>query len=268
MPDVIPFISTKFNSKVIGDLSKVLTPPYDVISPQEQDDYYKTHEHNLIRIVLGKDLAGDDDENNKYIRASNHFRDWKRDLVMLEEEKAAYYVYEQEFSIPGDKSGTRYKRRGFLGLVRLEPFTKGNILPHEHTFKGPKLDRLKLFTAVQANFCPIFMIYQDKKKESDQVLNKTAACKPEIELTMPDGITHRMWTLSNSQNIQKLRALMKDKKLLIADGHHRYETALKYAMDMHRALPNVDNHQPFDYTLVYFNNSADDGLLVMPTHRI
>ena len=268
MPEVIPFISTKYNFKIVDDLSKVLTPPYDVISPEDQDNFYKSHDYNIIRIILGKDLAGDDDENNKYIRASNFFNDWKSSLVMLEEEKASYYVYEQEFKIPGDKSGKVFKRRGFLGLVRLEPFSKNNILAHEQTFKGPKLDRFKLFTAVQANFCPIFMVYQDKKKETDQILNKTASAKPEVDVTMPDGITHRLWTLSNSQNIQKLRAIMKDKKLLIADGHHRYETALKYSVDMHRALPNVDNHQPFDYTLVYFNNSADEGMLVMPTHRI
>ena len=266
MPEIIPFIGVRYNQRLCECLNDVLAPPYNAISPKDQEDLYQRHERNLVRLIMGKEQLGDDDYSNKYNRAANFFAKWKTENVLTEDEKACYYIYEQEFVVPGEKQ--RRKRRGFSGLLRLEPLQKGSVLAHEQTFHAPKLDRLKLIRACQANFCNTLMIYHDREKESDQLLAEAAAEQPEVEFTDQSGVVHRLWLMCDAMQIQQVRALMKAKKLLIAEGHHRYECAIQYSVEMQRALPKSRGPHAFNYLLAHHVNAEDQGVVALPIHRV
>ncbi|MBN1515910.1 DUF1015 domain-containing protein [Candidatus Sumerlaeota bacterium] len=265
MTEVIPFISTRFNPRDVPDLGLAIAPPYDEITPELRDILYARHPYNIVRIVNGKCQAGDDAEHNRYIRASNEFNEWKAKLVLLEDEKVCYKIYEMEHAREG---GAPVKLRGFIGLVRLGSLGKDDILPHLQTFLPPKTDRLRLYKAVQANLCPITMLYNNPEGDCEKLLDKAAKGAPEHEFTDDSGVTHRIWTCVNSNIIQKIRNTMRKRRLYIADGHHRYEAARKFQIDMHRQLPQADYHQPFDHILTFFIDASHQPDSTLPSHRV
>lgn len=264
MAQIRPFVASRYQEKDADRLSKLLTPPYDVISPQMQEDFYAADEHNLVRIDFGKELPGDDEEENKYSRAATTWSQWKRKHVIEDDHKKAFYAYEQEFALP---DGRTVKRRGFFAAVKVVDFTEGGVKAHEHTFDGPKADRFRLTQATNCNMSPIFVLFEDPQLLVDKVLEKYMSKTPIQQATM-GGVVNRLWVIDGDKDIEAIQAALSDKDLFIADGHHRYETALRYRNTMRECGEKHNGEEPFDYTLMYLNNIHDPGLEVLPTHRV
>jgi uncharacterized protein (DUF1015 family) len=253
MVDILPFKGIRYNPNNLN-ISDVVAPPYDVISDEERDELHGRHENNIIRLILGKGYATDDDTDNKYTRAKQAFEDWLEEGILMEDPESSFYVYEEEYTVNGE----RKRMRGFIGLARLVEFDKGEILPHEETLSGPKADRLKLRRTTGANFSQIFTFYSDPDSIIEGLLNPTS--EPEAELKDGNGVIHRLWRVNDQAVVGKVVELMKGKKLFIADGHHRYETAL--------ALRDELKQAGYDYVMMYFTNMDSGGLSILPAHRI
>ncbi len=264
MVDIAPFVATRYGHQYDDELSDLVTPPYDVIDKKLQQDLYDRHPHNLVRIDFAKPEPEDSEFENQYAHAGAIWQEWKKQGVLVEEPRKAFYVYEQEFDIPG--IGRRV-RRGFFAAVRLQDFSEGGIRAHEQTFAGPKADRFRLMRATHTNMSPIFCLFDDPQKESNDLLAEgIKGLKP--VLAEMDGITHRLWSVTKPNVVQGLVKALEDKTLFIADGHHRYETSLAYRDEMRERLGARNGHASFDYAMIYLNNIHDDGLVVLPTHRI
>lgn len=263
MAQIEPFAAVRYATEYQPELARILTPPYDVITPAMQDEFYERHPRNLVRIDFGKEELGDEPGGqNKYSRAADLFDTWKKEGVLTRDALPAIYVYEQEFDLPGRG---RRKRRGFFCAVRLEGLQEG-IRAHERTFEGPKADRLNLTRATHSNISPIFCVYQDEPRASDQLLTKAIEGKSPIECEI-DDIIHRLWVVDDAAAVADLQQAMADKRLYIADGHHRYETALNYRAEMNTKHPDAEN-APWESTLMFLANTYDEGLEILPTHRV
>lgn len=267
MARVLPFVGTRYNPKALPNLSAVMAPPYDVITPEERENLYKADPHNIVRLILGKEQVDDDEYNNKYQRAASFLKEWKSNGILMDDPCKNFYIYQQEFRTPDKKKRVR---TGFLSAVKLEDPEKGRIRAHEHTFEGPKEDRLKLLRSTHCNLSPIFCLYSDPKREPDALLESVIGNEPSrIELTTDDKVVHRLWLLSNGAKVKELSAMMQEKEFYIADGHHRYETAVRYAQEMARLTGRrKGEHPPFTYTLAFLTNCDAEGLVILPTHRV
>ncbi|MCX6695149.1 MAG: DUF1015 domain-containing protein [Candidatus Altiarchaeota archaeon] len=255
MVEVRPFRGLFYDPVKVGGLEKVVTLPYDIMSEGKRDRYYESSKFNYARVILGKELPGDNDGENKYARAAGYIREWIRDGVLVEDEKPGFYVYEQEY----DVDGKRRRQVGFIGLVKLEPFEKGVVLPHEQIYEKPMLDRYNLLKATRASLETIIGIYSDPEHEADKVFKAVVDSKPRIDLMHDDGVRNRLWPVYDKQVVDRLSGIMRERKVIIADGHHRYTTALKYYTE------SKDSSMAYIMMLLY---SMDDELTIMPTHRV
>jgi len=238
-----------------------LCPPYDVIAPPQVEPFYKKAPYNAIRLVLGKQLPKDTKTDNRYTRARDFLKQWRKETILIKDEKPSIYVHEQVYTV-GDKTVTR---RGIIASVCLDDDNDSDILPHEYTHKGPKIDRLRLLNEVATSLSCIFGIYSDKDKLVENQI-KPALGEPLWEISTPEG-QQRFWKIESPKLIKQFTNLMIDKTILIADGHHRYETSKTYR-DRQRALTGkMDGKQPFDYTMMYLCN-MEEGLTICPTHRV
>jgi uncharacterized protein (DUF1015 family) len=265
MPTVEAFRGLRYNLGHIGSLSDCLAPPYDVISPEFQDELYKKHPCNFIRIELNRDEPGDDQHNNRYTRAAKFLREWRQQGVMQQEPDPCLYVYHQTFT----EEGVQYTRRGFMGRVKLERFGEGKIYPHEETHASAKQDRLLLTRACKANPSQIFGLYPDPANEAQDVLEAAIAGKTPLEATDHLGVVHKLWPVSDLHVINRVTAILGPKPVFIADGHHRYETACNYRDELAAASGGtLDLNHPANYTLMMFVSMNDPGMIVLPTHRL
>jgi len=259
MAEIKPFRGIIYNQEKIKDLAKVTAPPYDVISPLEQQLYYKSHPYNVIRLILGRELPQDNEKENKYTRAHCFFREWLSRGILKKEKEPAIYVYEKKYSLKG-RDG---RRKGFLALMKLEKFGTGVIFPHEQTFPKPGTDRLRLLESCRANFNPVFCLYTDSLHLIDQHLEEKEAM---FESKDPDGIKHVVGRIKNKNIIRKICKEMQDKKIFLADGHHRYLTALKFRDAQHKR--STSGKRSEDFILVYFLNMGIDAVTILPVHRV
>lgn len=264
MAEVMPFVATRFSNRNGEDLARVLTPPYDVIDAKMQQGFYESDPHNIVRIDFGRENPSDTEFENRYSRSGETWKKWKSEGVIAEDPKKSFYVYEQEFALP---DGRVVRRRGFFAAVKLEDFSEGGIRAHEHTFDGPKADRFRLMRATHSNMSPIFCLYDDPACTIDQLIAAGIEGQQPIECAFGE-VTQRLWTLCKPSVIEAIRAAMAKQTLFIADGHHRYETSLLYRDEMRQALRQKNGRQPYDYTLMYLNNIHDEGLVILPTHRV
>jgi uncharacterized protein (DUF1015 family) len=265
MADVVPFVATRFASCDAQELAQKLAPPYDVIDAPRQQQLYDAHKHNIVRVDYGRKLPNDDDYENRYTRSEATWREWRKSGVLTEDTQKGFYVYEQEFDVPG--TGERARRRGFFGAVRLQDFSEGGIRAHEQTFDGPKADRFRLMRSTSCNLSPIFCVYTDLARSVDKAIESGIAGLKPIEATF-DDVVHRLWILTKPAAVAAISKTMQEQTLFIADGHHRYETALLYRDEMRATLAKQNGAQPWDYTLMYLNNTCDEGLAILPTHRV
>ena len=264
MAYIAPFRALRYDPRRLS-VGSVVTQPYDKITPAMQDAYYAASPHNLVRIILGKRKDGDHEAENVYSRAAEYFHDWRRAGVLQQDAAPSIYSYVQTFQVPG--TSTVSERRGFIALGKLEDYSAGVVFRHEQTLAKPKADRLNLLRATKAHFGQLFMLYEDSG-EIDALVARTES--PTVEVTDEYQVRHQVWKISDSDLIDRVRAKMEDKKLIIADGHHRYETALNYRNEQRtnsRASERTEP-APHDLVMMTFVNMNDPGLLVLPTHRV
>lgn len=261
---VIPFRGLRYNPKKVGNIVDVIAPPYDVIKQDEQIELEKRHPANIIRLILSQPDKNDNDQYNQYTRAAQLLNQWINDKILIQDKKLSYYIYDQSFRAP---DGRNYTRRALIANVKLEPFKNKVILPHEKTHAGPKLDRLNLMRTCHTNLSPIFLLYQDSSGEIEEILNVyTQENIPEVDCPEVFGSTHRIWSLNNLESNQKIESLFKAKPLLIADGHHRYETALTFRDEMIQQGLSIDNG--YNYMMMNLVRMESSGLAVLAIHRL
>ena len=263
MPQTAPFTAIRYNLDHVGSISNVIAPPYDVIDPDLQDQLYKLHPSNVIRIILNRPEPGDSGDE-KYDRAANFVRRWIDEGVLKRDEAPAYYVYHQRFEVDGQT----FNRRGFMGRVRLQRFGEGNIYPHEETHPKAKVDRLKLTTATQQNNSQIFGLYPDPDNEVITLLDAAKEGATPVEATDHLGVTHILWPVTDQEIANKVSALMQDKPMFVADGHHRYETACNYRDQLNEQTGGIADDHPANYVMTMLVGMSDPGMIVLPTHRL
>ncbi len=263
MPEIHAFRGIRYNLGHVGALSDVVAPPYDVIDPEYQQALYDRHPNNVVRLILNRVEPGDDDEvNNRYTRAARFLHRWRADGVLFTEADPALYVYHQTF----EHLGVSYTRRGFMARMRLSPFGEGLVFPHEQTLPGPKIDRLMLMTTCKANLSQIFGLYPDSETEAQRMLDDAVIDQTPLEATDRLGIVHRLWPVTDIDLIAGVAAVMGPKPVFVADGHHRYETACEYREHQRQAGMTPDHGANFVLTM--FVAMEDQGLIVLPTHRL
>ncbi|MEI7750653.1 MAG: DUF1015 domain-containing protein [Candidatus Omnitrophota bacterium] len=264
--DFQPFKAWRYDTERVK-VSAVLAPPYDVISPEKQQKLYENSAFNCIRLILNKKDPADTDQNNAYTRARDTFQEWQKQGVLIQEQEPYFYVYRQTFKDPVTQ--LTKNRFALLGRVRLEPFEKGIIVPHEKTLRGPKEDRMRLLRTVQTNFSPVFGLYKDKGFEVRSIIQDPMNSNPLFEAEDDDKVVHTLWAIEDPDIIAKLQKALHSKKVYIADGHHRYETALEYAKQQREEQRSSDIVLfPFDYMYMALVSFDDPGFIVLPTHRI
>src|SRR5712691_6144682 len=226
MAQVYPFRAFRYNP-ALAPFDRVLTQPYDKISPAMQEKYYAADPHNLIPVEKGRSYPGDTPQNNVYTRAAAALEEWIRKSVVTQDPAAAFYAYTQEYTVPGAEE--RRTRCGFIGAGKLEEYSARVVFRHEHTLSGPKADRLELLRHTKMHTGQLFMLYSDAEKRVDAILAEAeSAAAPAAEMRDEYGVAHRLWMIAEPQRVAAIQKAMKDHKLVIADGHHRYETALNY----------------------------------------
>jgi uncharacterized protein (DUF1015 family) len=264
MAHIIPFRALRYDSKYVR-VDHAVTQPYDKITPTMQDQYYAASPYNLVRIILGRKEAGDNPANSVYTRAAADFREWRSRGVLRQDSAPSMYAYSQSFKAPG--GGGEHERRGFIALGRIEDYSAGVVCRHEQTLAKPKADRLDLLRATRAHFGQIFMLYEDSG-EVDAALDTGTGSSPVIELTDEYNVANRIWQISDPSMLASVQNLMREKKLIIADGHHRYETALNYRNERRAADASAGPDAPYEFLMITFVNMNSPGLLVLPTHRV
>lgn len=259
MAEIRPFRAVRYNQNQVPNLLDVVTPPYDVIDTRLQNELYARHAKNFVRLDLTRLEPGETDNAIKYARAAETFEQWRADGTLVRDEKPAFYVYHQTF----DDHGKSVLRKGFISAIRVHDYQDKVVLPHERTLKGPKLDRLELMKATNAQMSQIFLLYNDPTLQVDAALDAQCQRPADIDITTEDGIHHQVWVVTDEATIALVQARVDDNQLLIADGHHRYETAVGFR-DLE---PSTGELRPRDFTMAYLANAADPELIVWPTHR-
>lgn len=270
MAQVQPFQAFRYNPQRVP-FERVLTQPYDKISTAMQDSYYAADAHNLIAVERGRSSPADSPQNNVYTRAAAALENWIRDNIVLQDPVPSFYAYSQEFAVPG--TGEQRTRRGFIGAGKLEDYSAGVVFRHEHTLSGPKADRLELLRHTRMHTGQLFMLYTDPEQRIDAILKDADSVAPATTLRDEYGVTHRLRVIADHDRIALIKAAMEDRKLVIADGHHRYETALTYRNDrrlhaggLHPSAPYAQ--APYDFAMMTFVNTSGEGLTILPTHRL
>lgn len=264
MAKIFPFCGVIYNKKKIKNLSKVISPPYDVISKEEQENLYSSSDFNMVRLVLGKEFIGDDEYNNKHVRAAASFEGWLRHGVLVRDQKPAIYLYEQKFKF----NGKSYSRIGFIALIRLQDGDKGKVFPHEYTLSKPKFDRIELLKNTSANFDCIFSIFSDEKQKISKLLKKIFRSRPQLEIKGLDGVVNKLWRVTQKSTIKYFQKELKDKSVFIADGHHRYEAAQQFKNEMKVRNTRFTEEESYNHVMMCFVPVENNGLVVLPIHRI
>ncbi len=264
MADIRAFRAVRYDLGRAGALADVVAPPYDVIDAALQQALYDRSPYNVIRLILDKQRPTDTDTDNRYTRAARCLRDWQQQGVLAQDSARSLYVYHQEF----EAEGQRYVRRGFLARVRLEPFGQGKIYPHEETMSGPKADRLQLFRATAMNLSPVFGLYPDDGGAAQDLLDAAVRRALPLEATDHLGVVNRLWPVTDQHAVSAVTGRMGPKPVFIADGHHRYETGLRYLEERRAAGEVRDGEAAANFVLMMLVRMNDPGLVILPTHRL
>jgi uncharacterized protein (DUF1015 family) len=252
-----PFHPLRYNPTAVGDLAAVVAPPYDVISDAQRDVLYARSEYNVVKLILNRDA-------DRYASAAALLHAWRANGVLAQDQRAALGYYVEDFALP---DGTLQQRAGIIAAVRLESFDTGTIRPHERTFSRAKEDRMRLLQACHTNLSPIFGLYADKHDALDPARRVAASRLPDIDLRDDSGERHRLWLLTDPTDIEAISGALATEPVVIADGHHRYETALAYR-DRLRSEGATDPEASHNFILMYLTSMSDPGLVILPTHRV
>jgi len=264
--DVRPFRALHYNPLKVDPIGACLSQPYDVISPAQQEEYYGRHPNNVVRLILNRIEDGDGEERNRYTRARDTLRQWREEGILRGTKKPSFWVYEQEFDLPGIG---RRSVKGFIGAVRLSDYGEKRILPHEKVLKGPLEDRIRLTETTGTQFEYIWSLYQDKAFLIDGILDEQERIEPILDWAEPeDGVRHRMWRLTDPTSCAVISRTLSRQKIYIADGHHRYQTMLTVRDRMRLRYPDAGPDAPWEYIMMFLVNSEQEGLTILPTHRM
>ncbi|NIO11225.1 MAG: DUF1015 family protein [Deltaproteobacteria bacterium] len=256
---IAPFRGVIYNPKKVRDFSKVVAPPYDVISPEEQARLYKKSPQNVVRLILNQ-------ETNPYEEAARTFEQWQAEGVMVQSDQPAIYFLSQRFTLP---SGKQKERLGFIALTRLEDPAEGSVHPHENTFQAPRDDRMKLLQSCKANLSPIFSLYSDPRQTITEALEEhVSGVAPTIEVKEDGKGSSTLWQITDPEVIGLVQRQMNDQPLLIADGHHRFEAAMNYRNLVRAEQSQWTGVEACNFVMMYFSNMTEDGLVILPTHRL
>lgn len=262
MAKITPFRGFMFNQEKAGAITDLVCPPYDIISSQEREKLYQKSPYNVVRLEFGKEDPADSQNDNRYTRAARLLEDWIKNDILYRDQAPAFYIYEMEY-----RAGASTKKlRGFISLVRLEEYASGIIKPHETTLSGPKTDRLNLLRACKAGFSQIYSLFSDPRNLVADILASVTR-KPDQEVKADDNVIHRIWSLSGVHEIEAIVRELADKPLFIADGHHRYDTALNYRNEQRAAAGACTGEEPYNYTAMFLARLEDPGLTIFPAHR-
>ena len=265
MTEIIPFKGIFYNPEKIGHLADVVAPPFDVISKEEQQRFHESHPKNIIRLTLGMTSENDSTANNRFTRAADTFNAWLSEGTLVQDQTPAIYLSAHEFSFE-NSSITRY---GLMALVGLVPFSQGSVLPHEKTFTNVKAERLELIKACRANFSAIFSMYSDTGNQIlSSVKDAALSTPPVLDFTGHNGHRHVLWRITDSGAHQYVTDAMREKTIYIADGHHRYETALNYKKWLSKTDPEFSAGHPANHVMMYLCSMEDPGLVILPAHRL
>jgi uncharacterized protein (DUF1015 family) len=253
--EVGPFKAFRFDADMVGDVGSCIAPPYDVISPAQQQQLYKRSQYNIVRIIKGKTTPSDNESNNQYTRAADYLSNWIKEGVLKQDSTEGIYAYVQDFEL----AGTGFQRFSFVALARLEEFGE-TVKPHEEILTNSIIDRLNLNRATIAKFGLVFMLYEDQKKVADKIIKNATGEKPLIDFRDEQNVRHRLFAITDEDNVKAIVKMMLDKKCIIADGHHRYQTALNYFRET--------KNPAAQYQMLAFTNSSQNGLVVLATHRL
>jgi uncharacterized protein (DUF1015 family) len=268
MANIAPFRGIRYNSHKVGDLSKVVSQPYDRVRYGLQDEYHDLHPYNIVRIIKGRAFDDDTAENSVYTRAHDFFQTWLDAGYLLRDPAPALYVYHQTFTLP---NGTELTRKAFITALELVEFSEGTVLPHERTLAGPKVDRLNLLRATETNFGQIFMLYPDAENRINAIFDRAIAGRePDVDVRelFEKDVRQQVWVVTDPDAIAQVVDEMAPKQgLIIADGHHRYETALNFRAEMREKHPGAPADAAFNYRMVTLVSMDDPGLTILPTHR-
>lgn len=267
MAEICPFRGVRYNAEKFPKLDVVVSQPYDRVHYGLQEKYYELSPYNIVRLIKNKEEPGDNEYYNVYTRARDYYHQWRNEGVLVREAQPALYVYHQEFTI----NGVQRVRKAFIAALRLVEFDEGTVLPHERTLAGPKIDRLNLLRATATNFELVFMLYPDPENRVNVLLDTAIADRaPDVDTVelYEKDVRQKMWVVTDQQTIQAVQAAMRPKRnLIIADGHHRYETSLNYRNEMRAAYPDAPSNAAFNYRAVALVSMDDPGLTILPTHR-
>lgn len=264
MAEIRPFRGLRYSVSAVKQMEAVTTPPYDVISPDAQVMYHARSKYNIIRLELGLDLDGDSPTHNRYTRARDLLFKWLRDGVLVAERKPSMYMYQHEF----EYRGSHRTRRGIIACLRLEELDAGVVLPHEDTLPKPLADRLNLMRACNANFSPVFGLFEDKGDRVNAVMESVASSPPVTRMTWDDDSVHILWVIDDPWMLMRITDSLAASRVYIADGHHRYQTALRYRDEMRAANPKYSGEEAYNYVMTLLVEIDDPGLVILPTHRV
>jgi len=265
MAEIIPFKALRYDPHQVK-LEDVLTQPYDKITPEMQTKYYERSAHNLVRIILGKSGETDTDVFNVYTRAAEYLHDWRSGGILKQDAEPGIYAYAQTFTIPG--TADLAERRGLITLGRIHDYADGVVYRHELTHSGPRVDRLNLLRATRAHFGQIFMLYSDPQRQVEALLRAKTEDDPDTSVLDEYETLHRLWRIHDPALIQAVQQSIRDKKLLIADGHHRYETALAYRNERRAQSGSADANAAHEFVMMTLVPMESRGLVILPTHRV
>jgi uncharacterized protein (DUF1015 family) len=263
MAEIAPFKALRYDTHQLR-LEDVVTQPYDKITPEMQARYYELSPHNLVRIIRGKEGETDNASFNVYTRAQEYLYDWRAGGLLKQDQEPSFYFYSQTFTIPGTRDLA--ERRGFIGLGKIQDYLDNVVFRHEQTLAKPRADRLNLLRHAKAHFGQIFMLYSDPEGAVERLLETEE--EPDMSVLDEYEVLHRVWRVHDPGIVETIQQLMRDKKLLIADGHHRYETALTYRNERREQAGSVSPNAPYEFVMMTFIRMESRGLVILPTHRI
>jgi len=258
MAEIEPFRGIRYSKEAVGDFAKVIAPPYDVISPQQREELFARSPFNAVRIELPEGEG-----KQRYQNANEIYSKWLRDKVLIRDDEPSIYPYYQDFEFEGQ----RYTRKGFIANLKVEDFDKKIVLPHEQTFRKHKEDRLALTVACNSNLSQIFCVYPDASGEVEEDVDKNIG-EPLVDVIFEEGIRNTLWRISDPKIIERVKNRLADRSILIADGHHRYETSINFRDLKRKETGENSGQMPWDYVMTYLSRGEGQGLIINPTHRI
>lgn len=264
MAEIAPFRGLHYNEALVGGLSKVVCPPYDVIGPQGEQELNSLSQYNFIRLEHSRELPQDTAADNKYTRSAATLEKWLKEGILVTDDEPAIYIHDHEFTCQGRK----YHRRGLVVRVRLEEWDRMVVRPHEGTLAGPKSDRINLLWALKANTSPIMALFEDRDKRLARFLPQVEESKPLMRFKQANGEVHTVWVITRPEVIGGIAGTLADKPLYIADGHHRYESALVYRREQYACSSSISADAPLNFVMMTLIDFADPGLVILPPHRL